>query len=128
MLTAATFAGAVVGTAAASGAGVTTICAWVGTGLGADELTGAGVGFGGAVGANFASSCTTRGCGGAERGCAATRGRGMTGACGTGTAARAVLAGAGCFGAARVTVTIEVPEIDSGEDCSDDEVASENKK
>lgn len=128
MLTAATFAGALVGTAAGNGAGVTAIWACVGTGFGAEELTGAGVGFGAAVGANFASSWRTGGCGGAERGCAATRGRGTTGACGTGIATCATFAGAGFFGASRVTVTIALPAIDSGDACCDDEVTSENKK
>ncbi len=54
--TAKMFAGALVGTIGGSGAGETAICACVGTGLGAAELTGAGVGLGGAVGANFANS------------------------------------------------------------------------
>jgi hypothetical protein len=72
---AATYAavGTLVGTVTGSGAGETAITACVGTGFGASELTGAGVGFGGAVGANFASSCRTRGCCGAERGCATGR-------------------------------------------------------
>lgn len=56
MLTAATRAGTEVGTAAAIGAGVTEICACVGSGLGAAELSGAGVGFGGPFGLFFASS------------------------------------------------------------------------
>ena len=128
MLTATTLAGALVGTAGGSGAGVTASCACVGTGLGAEELSGAGVGFGGAVGANFASSCTTRGCGGAERGCAAAGGRGTTGACGAGMAARATLAGAVFFGTSRVRVTTALPAIDSGAACSDDDVASEKTK
>jgi hypothetical protein len=49
-------AGAAVGTCSGIGAGEAAITACVGSGLGALELTGAGVGFGGAVGANFASS------------------------------------------------------------------------
>jgi hypothetical protein len=127
-LTATTFAGTLVGTAAAMGAGVTAICAWVGMGFGADELTGAGVGFGGAVGANFASSCNTRGCGGAERGWAAACGRGTTGACGTGIATRGTLTGALFFGTSRVTVTIALPAIDSGAACCEDDVASEKSR
>jgi hypothetical protein len=56
MLAAMTLAGALVGAAGGIGAGVTANCACVGDGLGAEELTGAGVGFGGAVGAFFANS------------------------------------------------------------------------
>jgi len=127
-LTATTLAGTLVGTAAAIGAGVTAICACVGTGFGAAELTGAGVGLGGAVGANFASSCNTRGCGGAERGCATARGRGTTGAWGIGIATRGAVTGVLFFGASRVNVTIALPATDSGEACSDDDVASENSR
>lgn len=56
METAMVLAGALVGTSAGMGAGETAITACVGTGLGADELSGAGVGFGGAVGAKCESS------------------------------------------------------------------------
>jgi len=122
------WAGALVGTAGGTGAGVTLSCACVGTGLGSDELTGAGVGLGGALGAVFASSCSTRWCGGADRGSAANRGRGTTGACGTGTVTGVGFAGVRTFGAARVTVTTTLPGIASGDACSDEDVASENKR
>ncbi len=65
-----TLAGTLVGTAAMIGIGVRLISGCVGCGLGAADASGAGVGFGGAVGANLASSCRTRGCGGADLGCA----------------------------------------------------------
>ncbi len=120
-------AGALVGTCSGSGAAVTEITACVGTGLGASEFTGAGVGFGGAVGANFASSCSTRGCDGASRGRAARGGFGRTAAWGTGGVTFTARAGA-LEGTGRVlTVTITPPEVDSG-DCCDDDVATENKK
>lgn len=51
-----TLAGTVVGTAATIGIGVRLISGWVGCGFGAAEACGAGVGLGGAVGANLASS------------------------------------------------------------------------
>lgn len=117
--------GTLVGTATGSGAGETAITACVGTGFGASEAAGAGVGFGGAVGANFASSCRTRGCGGAERGCATARVFGMAVACGTGIATftGGALVATGCV----LTVMITPPESDSGA-CCDDEVATENTK
>jgi hypothetical protein len=120
-------AGAAVGTCAGSGAGDTAITACVGIGFGASELSGAGVGFGGAVGANFASSCSTRGCGAAERGCAARGGFGTTVARGTGCATFVVVAGAVLGTGRELTVTMIPPGNDSG-DCSDDDVATENKK
>lgn len=119
-----TCAGTLVGTAAMIGSGVSAISGCVGCGLGAADASGAGVGLGAAVGANFASSWCTGGCGGAERGCAATM-RGATGACGCGGAACGT-AIATVFGTAwLVTVTICAPWIDSEDDCSEDEVASE---
>lgn len=126
IVTATVVAGTLVGTCAGMGAGETAMTACVGIGLGASELTGAGVGFGGAVGANFESSCRTCGCGGAERGCAAATGLGTTAACGTGGETFATLTGA-LDGTGRVLTVITMPpEIDSG-DCADDEVATENK-
>ena len=94
-----TVTGAAVGTCTGSGAGETSIGAAVG----------GGVGFGGAVGANFASSWCTYGRAGAEclRGCDAAR-----------TGARA---GTGC----EVTVMTTAPERDSG--ACDDDVARENR-
>ncbi len=125
--TATVVAGAAVGTCSGIGAGETAITACVGMGLGALELSGAGVGFGGAVGANFESSCTTRGCGGADRGRAATtRGFGTTCACGTGNAAFTAGAGALDGTGRELTVMMTPPGNDSG-DCSDDDVATENK-
>jgi hypothetical protein len=56
MVTATVVAGAAVGTCSGSGAGDTAMTACVGIGFGALLLCGAGVGFGGAVGANFESS------------------------------------------------------------------------
>jgi pyruvate kinase len=128
IVTATVLAGAAVGTCSGSGAGETAITACVGIGFGAAELSGAGVGFGGAVGANFASSCTTRGCGGAERGCAATtRGDGTTCACGTGNAA--FTAGAGALdGTGRELMVMMTPPGNDSGDCCDDDVATENKK
>lgn len=96
--------------------------------MGAAELTGAGVGLGGPLGVFFASSCRTRGCGGAERGCAASVGLGTTGACGGGTATRCASTGAAFCGVVRLTVTISLPANDSGEACCDDDVAAEKKK
>jgi len=49
-------AGTLVGTAAAIGSGVSAISGCVGCGFGAEDASGAGVGLGGAVGANFDSS------------------------------------------------------------------------
>jgi hypothetical protein len=118
--------GTVVGTCAGRGAGETAITASVGMGFGASELSGAGVGFGGAVGANFASSCRTGGCGGAERGCDAARGCGTTLACGIGCAIFTAGAGALEGRGSELTVMMTPPETDSG-DCSDDDVATENK-
>ena len=120
--------GTLVGTVSGSGAGDTARIACVGTGFGASELSGAGVGFGGAVGANLASTCRTRGCGGAERGCASARAFGWTGACGAGTATfgtgrEGALDGTGC----ELTVIMTPPGTDSA-DCSDDDVTTENKK
>lgn len=126
IVTATVVAGAVVGTCAGIGAGETAMTACVGTGFGASELTGAGVGFGGAVGANFESSCRTCGCGGAERGCAAATGFGTTVACGTGGETFATLAGA-LDGTGRVlTVMTMPPSTDSGA-CADDDVATEKR-
>ena len=65
-----TLAGTVVGTAATTGIGVRLISGCVGCGFGAAEASGAGVGFGGAVGANLASSWRIRGWGCADLGCA----------------------------------------------------------
>jgi hypothetical protein len=56
IVTATFVAGADVGTCFGSGAGEAAMTACVGIGFGAAELSGAGVGLGGAVGANFASS------------------------------------------------------------------------
>jgi hypothetical protein len=128
MLTAAMRAGTLVGTVAGIGAGLTAISACVGKGFGTAELSGAGVGFGGPLGEFFASSCTTRGCGGADRGCAASLGCGTTCACGGGTAARVCVTGAGVCGTACVSVTSSLPANDSGDACCDDDVAAENKK
>lgn len=128
MFAAMTVAGIAVATAGGIVAGVTAISACVGTGFGASELSGAGVGFGGPFGLFFASSCSTRGCCGADRGCAAGVGRGCTGACGGGTATCCGCCGAGFCGVARLTVTISPPANDSGAACSDDDVAMEKKK
>ncbi len=114
--------GTLLGTDGGNGTGEATIASCVGCGLGAADASGAGVGFGGAVGANAESSCKTRGwCAGRAM---RARGGAITGAFGTGGAGFE-MAGATRATCRFVTVTISLPAKLSGADCSDDEVASE---
>ena len=118
--------GALVGTTGSSGAGLTANTACVGTGFGARLFCGAGVGFGGALGLNFESSCRANGRAAATRGFETGCCFGTTGACGSGgTIFCCVTATARC-GVSRDTVMMALPAIDSGEDSSDDDVATEN--
>lgn len=119
--------GALTGTAGTSaGAGV-TIATCVCAGFGESGAIGAGVGFGGALGLFFASSrCVGTARCPATTGCA--WGLAMRGAC-----ARGGWMTGGALFTRCVTRTCEVtssgaPSVDSGEDCSDDDVMMLMKK
>lgn len=126
MLTETICEGTLVGATGSSGAGLTAKTACVGIGFGARLFSGAGVGFGGAFGLNFESSCRANGRAAAMRGFATGCCFGETGACGTGGTIFCCGTATARCGVSRETVMMAVPAIDSGEDSSDDDVATEN--